>query len=120
MNTKPPAPKRGEVWLVNFDPTVGAEIQKTRPAVVISSDAVGILPIRMIVPLTKWKDAFAGNIWHVRVDPTSGTGLTYVSAADALQARGVDTGRFVKKLGTIPSATLDEITAAIAIVVEHE
>jgi len=39
-------PKRGEVWLVNLDPTVGAEIRKTRPAVVVSSDAVGILPVK--------------------------------------------------------------------------
>jgi len=38
------SPKRGEIWLVNFDPTVGAEIKKIRPAVVISSDGVGKLP----------------------------------------------------------------------------
>ena len=36
--------KRGEVWLVNLDPTIGAEIKKTRPAVIISSDLVGVLP----------------------------------------------------------------------------
>jgi len=40
-------PKRGEVWLVNFDPTIGTEIKKKRPAVIISSDAVGILPIKL-------------------------------------------------------------------------
>ena len=34
------SPQRGEVWLVNFDPPTGAEIAKTRPAVVISDDAV--------------------------------------------------------------------------------
>jgi mRNA interferase MazF len=36
---------------VNLDPTIGAEIKKTRPAVVISSDAVGKLPIKLIVPI---------------------------------------------------------------------
>jgi mRNA interferase MazF len=35
---------RGDVWKVNLDPTIGAEIRKTRPVVVISSDAVGVLP----------------------------------------------------------------------------
>jgi hypothetical protein len=35
---------RGEVWLINLDPTVGAEIKKTRPAVIVNDDAVGILP----------------------------------------------------------------------------
>ncbi len=40
------APRRGEVWMVDFDPAVGAEIRKLRPAVVISVDAVGRLPLR--------------------------------------------------------------------------
>jgi mRNA interferase MazF len=44
-------PKRGEIWLVNFDPTIGAEIKKVRPAVVISSDAVGKLPIKLMALL---------------------------------------------------------------------
>ncbi|GIV65215.1 MAG: hypothetical protein KatS3mg046_475 [Bellilinea sp.] len=44
--------RRGEVWLVNLDPTLGAEMRKTRPAVIVSSDLVGILPLRIIVPLT--------------------------------------------------------------------
>ena len=57
MSTNPP--QRGEVWLVNFDPTIGAEIKKTRPAIVISSDAVGRLPIKLVTPVTDWKDYFA-------------------------------------------------------------
>jgi len=40
-----PAPKRGDVWLVHFDPTVGAEIRKVRPAVVVSVAGVGRLPL---------------------------------------------------------------------------
>jgi hypothetical protein len=36
---------RGEVWLINLDPTVGAEIKKTRPAVIVNDNAVGILPL---------------------------------------------------------------------------
>ncbi|MEW6033540.1 MAG: type II toxin-antitoxin system PemK/MazF family toxin [Chloroflexota bacterium] len=120
LNTKPPSPERGEVWLVNFDPTVGTEIKKTRPAVVVSSDAVGILPIKVIVPITKWQNSFAGNFWHVKVDPDASNGLTYVSAVDSLQVRGVDTERFVRKLGTLSSGVLDEIAAAIAIIIEYE
>lgn len=46
-----PTPDRGEVWLVDFDPAVGAEMQKVRPALVISVDSVGRLPLRMVVPL---------------------------------------------------------------------
>jgi len=47
---EPSTPQRGEIWLVNFDPTIGAEIRKTRPAVVVSSDAVGRLPIKLVAP----------------------------------------------------------------------
>ena len=67
MSANPPTPRRGEIWRVHFDPTIGAEIQKTRPAIVISSDAVGRLPIKLVAPITDWKDYYAANIWHVRI-----------------------------------------------------
>jgi mRNA interferase MazF len=50
---------RGEVWLVSFDPGVEAEIRKTRPAVIVSSDIVGVLPLRVVVPITTWQPEFA-------------------------------------------------------------
>ena len=53
---------RGEVWHVRFDPAVGADMQKTRPAVVISVDEVGILPLRIIVPIMEWQTAFANRL----------------------------------------------------------
>jgi mRNA-degrading endonuclease toxin of MazEF toxin-antitoxin module len=46
---------KGEIWQVSFDPTIGDEIRKTRPAVIISSDAVGILNLRVVAPLTAWR-----------------------------------------------------------------
>ena len=75
LSTDPPSPKRGEIWLVNLDPTVGSEIKKTRPAVIVSSDALGRLPLRLIAPITEWKDHFKGSIWHVRIDPGGKNGL---------------------------------------------
>ena len=51
--------RRGEIWLINLDPTVGAEIKKTRPAVVVSDDAIGVLPLKVIVPVTEWKERYA-------------------------------------------------------------
>jgi mRNA interferase MazF len=102
-------PGRGEIWRVNFDPTIGAEIKKTRPAVIISSDAVGKLPIKLVAPITDWKDYFEGNLWHVRIEPDEQNGLSKISAVDALQLRGMDTQRFVEKLGEIDKNTLEEI-----------
>lgn len=111
---------RGEVWLVTLDPTVGAEIRKTRPVVVVSSDAVGALPIKLVAPLTEWKDHFARNVWLVQVTPDSMNGLTKASAVDALQLRGVDTQRFVQKLGSVSPAVMRSLVAAIAAVIEYE
>lgn len=113
-------PKRGEIWRVNFDPTVGAEIRKTRPAIVVSSDALGKLPLKLIAPITSWNDAFGQNVWHVRISPSPENGLTRVSAVDTLQLRGMDLQRFVARLGEVSSSVMDEITAAIAAVVEYE
>ncbi|HIE30442.1 TPA: type II toxin-antitoxin system PemK/MazF family toxin [Candidatus Poribacteria bacterium] len=87
---------RSEIWLVNLDPTIGAEIRKTRP-VVVSSDAIGALPIRLVAPITEWRDYFAHNVWHVKLVPDSTNGLTKTSAVDTLQLRGVDTQRFVRR-----------------------
>jgi mRNA interferase MazF len=110
---------RGDIWLVNLDPTVGTEIRKTRPAVVVSSDAVGRLPIRLVAPITDWKDYFARNIWHVRLNPDGENGLIKPSAVDALQLRGIDHQRFVRRLGRISDLKLEEVVLAIAAVIEY-
>ncbi len=112
-------PKRGEIWLVNFDPTVGAEIEKTRPAVVVNSDGVGRLPIRLVAPITDWKAYFAPNIWHVQIAPEPTNGLTKVSAVDTLQLRGMDKQRFIRKLGEVPPDTMEEIVLAITVIIEY-
>lgn len=119
MSTKIGIPKRGEIWLVNLDPTIGAEIKKIRPVVVVSSDAMGKLPIKLIAPVTGWDNRYAGNIWHVKIEPDTTNGLTKVSAVDVLQIRGVDTGRFINKVGRVPAVMMDDIAAAIAAVVEY-
>jgi mRNA interferase MazF len=105
--------------MLNLDPTVGAEIQKTRPVVVVSSDAIGVLPVKLVAPLTEWKDYLARNVWHVKVTPDSMNGLEKTSAVDTLQLRGVDVQRFIRKLGSVSPAIMRSITAAIAGVIEY-
>jgi mRNA interferase MazF len=120
LTINPELPKRGEIWLVNFDPTVGAEIKKVRPAVVISSDSVGKLPIKLIAPITDWKTYFSANFWHVKIESNSINRLNKASAIDTLQLRGVDLQRFIRKLGGVSEITMLEIVAAIATVIEFE
>lgn len=112
--------RRGEIWLVNPDPTVGAEIRKTRPVVVVSSNAIGVLPIKLVAPATEWKEGRATSIWHVQIAPDSKNKLAKLSSVDTLQLRGVDTQRFVQKLGEVSSVVMRQIAAAIAAVVEYE
>ena len=104
---------RGEVWLVNLDPTIGSEIRKTRPAVIVSSDLIGILPLRVVVPLTEWKDRFATAPWMVRVDSNEQNGLSNTSAADGLQIRSVSEQRLVKRLGNVSNIQIEQIVKAV-------
>jgi mRNA interferase MazF len=113
-------PKRGEIWLVNFDPTVGSEMKKIRPAVIISSDTVGKLPIKLVAPITDWKPYFAQNIWHVKIAADISNGLTKDSAVDSLQLRGVDLQRFIRKIGSVSDSELLSILVAIVIVIEAD
>jgi len=108
---------KGEIWLINLDPTVGAEIRKTRPVVIVNEDAVGLLPLRLVVPITGWKEAFNAAPWMVRLLPTSLNGLEKVSALDAFQLRSVSQERFVRKLGQVNDSELEQVLRAILVVI---
>ena len=112
-------PKRGEIWTIDFDPTKGSEVKKVRPAVVISSDRLGVLPVKLVVPFTDWKQNFSGKVWMVKVDKSSSNGLTKTSTADALQARAVSLERFVKPIGKLESDVLEQVVASLAILIEY-
>jgi mRNA interferase MazF len=112
--------QRGEVWLINLDPTVGAEIKKTRLAVIVNDDAIGILPLKVIVPITDWKDRYAVALWMVRLEPDGANGLEKLSAADAFQVRSVAQDRFVRRLGKLADTTMKAITKALVVVLSIE
>lgn len=100
--------KRGEIWQVNLDPTVGSEIQKTRPCVVVSPDELNDnLRTVIVAPLT-----FKGFLAPFRIAVThSGTkGLILLD-----QMRSVDQIRLIKKLGSLSAKTL---TAMLVILQE--
>ncbi len=108
-------PRRGEVWGVRFDPSVGAEIRKIRPAVVLNVDSIGRLALRIVVPITDWRPALASLPWFVPLPTTIENGLTKDSGADAFQVKSVSEDRFVRFLGSIAPAQVDEIAAAVAL-----
>ncbi|MDW7754553.1 MAG: type II toxin-antitoxin system PemK/MazF family toxin [Brevefilum sp.] len=107
---------RGEVWLINLDPTVGAEIKKSRPAVIVNVDEVGVLPLRVIVPITTWKDHYSQAPWLVKITPTKQNGLDQTSTADAFQIRSLSIERFIHSIGKVDSEKLSSIFEAVQIV----
>lgn len=112
-------PNRGEVWLVQFDPSVGAEIQKERPAVVMSLPSVGRLPLRIVVPITDWKAHYAAAPWFVFLPATATNGLLKDSGADAFQVKSLSEKRFRARLGTLAQSEVDAIADAIALCVGY-
>jgi len=112
--------KQGEIWEINLSPTVGAEIKKKRPALIISDDTIGILPLKIIVPITEWKDRFQGAVWLVKIEPDNQNNLLKPSAADTFQVRSVSTKRFLRKTGSVSPTVLGEIKAAIKAVIDAD
>ena len=112
--------RQGEIWEINLSPTVGAEIKKKRPAVIINDDAIGILPLKVIVPITAWKDRYHGAIWMVRIEPDSENRLKKSSAIDTFQIRSISTKRLLMKIGSVSSKELDKVKKAIKAVIDAD
>ena len=106
--------KRSEIWLINLDPTIGAEIRKQRPAVIVSVDAIGTLPLRVVVPITKWKEHFKEASWMVYLNPDSENNLDRSSCVDTFQVRSISHRRFISCLGKVNPAKMKEIECAIS------
>ncbi len=107
------SPRRGDIYLVAFDPTVGHEIQKTRPAVVIQND-IGNRhsPVTIVAAVTS---SVSPHPVKVPVAAGKGTGLSVPSAIHLGQIRSVDRARLVKRLGAVDAATMLRVDAAIRI-----
>ena len=99
-------PKRFEVYLASLDPTVGAEIRKTRPCVVISPDEANRhLQTVLVAPLTTTRRNYPSRV-ALRFQGRDGE-----AALD--QMRAVDAGRLAKRLGAISSEAARRITATL-------
>ena len=108
--------KTGEIWLVNFFPSVGDEIKKTRPAVVVGNDMIAGLDLRIVVPITN-----VGKIvrpWHIRIKPSNSNNLTKESFVECFQLKFVSHLRFGRRIGSLSSADMDSVKVCIAEVLD--
>lgn len=92
---------QGEIWEVEFFPNIGSEIGKIRPAIVVSSNLIGKLPLKTIVPITNWSNSFENYPWIYKIFPNSENGLYKLSGADCFQIRNFSVKRFHKKIGSV-------------------
>ena len=103
--------RRGEIFLVNFDPTVGSEAKKTRPAVVVSNDINNeYSPIVSISPIT----SNVKRVYSFEVEVRAKTaGLSKRSKVMVNQTRAVDKIRLIKSMGILPKDIMERIDAAL-------
>ena len=106
-------PSRGDIWSVNFDPTLGREQADARPALVLSVDKFNHGPAELVIvmPLTS-KDK--RQPIHVRVTPPEG-GLTVPSFIKCEDIRSVSKQRFKQFYGIITTQTMAEVEKRLRI-----
>jgi mRNA interferase MazF len=106
------SPKRGEVYLVSFDPALGTEIQKTRPALILQNDIANRhSPITIVAAITS---QFEEPLYptEVLITPPEG-GLSVPSVVLLNQIRSIDRRRLVRRLGTVAPGTMERVNRAI-------
>lgn len=101
---------RGEIWLVNFDPTLGSEIQKTRPAIIISDQPFNRL--RRTVVVVPLSTAHQQTQFPLLVAIGS-SGIPCVAVVDQVKAAAKE--RFVRKLGIATKSEVEQISDALAV-----
>ena len=112
--------KTGDVYLANLDPTVGDEIRKTRPVVVLNAGDRKNLRLAIVVPITQWRAHWDTNPFFYTSDPEAHHGLTKKLAVDCFQVRALSHQRFVKRLGELNEEEMDRVKTALALILDIE
>ncbi len=103
--------RRGEVVLARLDPTLGVEIKKTRPVIVLSNDSINqFAELAVVVPLTRNTARVSPS--HA-VIPKGPAGLAFPSKAITEQIRAVDKRRLVRRLGRLAPDLLARVERAL-------
>jgi len=106
-------PHRGEVWLVDFDPTIGAEIQKTRPALIVQNDAGNrAAPTTIVAAITTTiKRPYPFQV----LLPAGEGGVNHKSVVTLNHLRTIDVQRLKHRLGAVKSSTMLDVDAALLV-----
>lgn len=102
-----------EIWQVNLTPTIGAEITKSRPCVILNSNEIGVLPLKLVAPITEYKRHYEAIPWMVKLLPSRLNGLSKPSVVDLFQLRSVSQLRLVKKVGIVSQGEFESMLEAV-------
>lgn len=108
-------PRRGDIYLVNFAPTLGVEIRKTRPALIVQNDIGNkFSPVTIVAAISSKFDEPLYPM-EVLISAKALTGLAVDSVVLLNQIRTVDKKKLVKQLGTLSAAKMEEVNQALRI-----
>ena len=110
--------RAGDICHVNLDPTLGDEIRKTRPVVVLNPGLENKLSLAIVVPITGWKAAFKRNPFFLELDPKPRLGLRKKSAVDCFQIRALSHQRFAITMGALNEEELDRVKSSVALILD--
>ena len=107
--------RRGDLYLCSFDPTIGHEIRKTRPALVIQNDIGNrFSPLTIVAAITSTVSSVPYPVEAI-IEPTASNGLDVRSSIRLDQIRTVDRIRLMKKLGQIDTGVTLQVEQAIRV-----
>jgi mRNA interferase MazF len=112
--------KAGEIYWVNLDPTIGNEIKKRRPVVVLNGGHDKHLKLAIVFPVTAWSSYLKKNPFFVSLEPNTKNGLKKKSVVDCFQIRAVSHNRFVEKIGEISKDEINQIKESITLILDIE
>ena len=112
--------KAGEIYLVNLDPTIGNEIKKRRPVVVLNGGHDKHLKLAIVDPVTAWSSYWEKNPFFVSLQPNTENGLKKKSVVDCFQIRTVSYNKFSEKIGGISNDEINQIKRSITLILDIE
>jgi mRNA interferase MazF len=112
--------KVGDIVWVNLDPTVGDEIKKKRPVVVLNNGHEKHLRLAIVVPVTNWTALWQTNPFFVGLEPSKQNGLKKRSVVDCFQIRAVSHQRILDRLGSVTPVELAQIKKSLALILDLE
>ncbi|MDY6950039.1 MAG: type II toxin-antitoxin system PemK/MazF family toxin [Thermodesulfobacteriota bacterium] len=110
--------KPGDIYWVNLDPTIGGDIKKRRPVVVLNGGHEKYLRLAIVVPITAWSPYWENNPFFVTLEPGPGNKLQKQSAVDCFQIRAISHKRFAEKSGEISTEELHLTKRSISLILD--